>query len=136
MKKRLLRTSMMALLVAVAGHAQSALTLRADVPFNFEAGGAALKAGTYTVNQGTRGVILVIPASGKPAALMLAGRPECAGDQSTSRLVFHRYGNTYLLSQIWTRGENCGRQLPVTRRELELAARQRAPDETIILAIR
>jgi hypothetical protein len=127
---------MIALLVAVAGHAQSALTLRANVPFNFEAGGATLKAGPYTVNQGTPGVIEVISVRGKAAAFVMAGTAECAGKQSTSRLVFNRYGNTYLLSQIWTRGENCGRQLPVTRRELELAARQHAPDETIIVAVR
>ena len=73
---------------------------------------------------------------GKAGAFLFAATTQSAGIQSGSRLVFHRYGTTYLLSQIWTEGNNLGRQVPVTSRERELEARQTVPDETIVLALR
>ena len=45
MKTQVLRTSIVALLVAVAGHAQSTLQLHANIPFSFVAGRATLNAG-------------------------------------------------------------------------------------------
>ena len=136
MKTHVLRVSIVALLVAVAGHAQSSLPLHANIPFNFVAGSATLNAGLYTVDQGNAGLINMRTTDGETGTFLFAAAGECAGNQTASRLVFHRYGNTYLLSQIWTAGNNCGRQVPVTRRERELAARHRAPDETIVLAMR
>jgi len=71
---------------------------------------------------------------GKAGTFLYAATGQCGGVQSTSRLVFNRYGSTWLLSQIWTRGDNCGRRVQATRRDRELAARHKAPDETIVLA--
>ena len=136
MKTHVLRTSIIALLVAVASHAQSNLALHANIPFSFVAGRATLNAGQYRVDQGNRGLITLKAANGKTNAFLLTATQQCGGIQTASRLVFHRYGNTYILSQIWTQGDNCGRQATVTKRERELAARQKAPDETIILAMR
>jgi hypothetical protein len=136
MKTHALRTSILALLMAAAGHAQSSLPLNADIPFNFVAGNATLPAGRYTVNQGRSGMIALNAQALKASAFLNANTVECAGNQTASRLVFHRYGTTYLLFQIWTAGNDCGRQAPVTNRERELAARHTPPDETIILATR
>jgi hypothetical protein len=136
MKKHVLRTSIMTLLVAMAGHAQSSLPLRAYVPFDFVAGGATFKAGQYTVNQNNFGPTNIRSADGKASAFLTASALQGAGAQSASRLIFNRYGSTYQLAQIWTRGDECGRQLPVDRREPEPLARQRLPHETIVLAAR
>jgi hypothetical protein len=75
-------------------------------------------------------------ADGEASAFLFASTAQCGGVQSASKLVFHRYGSTYLLSQIWTEGNDCGRQVPGTRRERELEVRQNSPDETIVLAMR
>ncbi|HXR35825.1 MAG TPA: hypothetical protein VN754_07760 [Candidatus Binataceae bacterium] len=56
MKTQVLRTSILALLLAVAGHAQSSLPLHANIPFSFVAGSATLDAGPYTVDQGNAGL--------------------------------------------------------------------------------
>jgi hypothetical protein len=136
MKTHVLRTSILALALAAAGHAQSTVELHANIPFNFVAGSATLDAGEYAVDQAHSGLIDVKSANGKGSAFLFAGPGDCAGNQTTSRLVFHRYGNTYVLSQIWTRGDNCGRTVQVTARERELAARHKAPDETIIVAMK
>jgi hypothetical protein len=137
MKTHVLRTSILATMLAVAGYAQSTLPLRANIPFNFVAGSATLNAGPYIVDQGHSGLILMQSANGKASAYLFATAVQCTGGvQSASRLVFHRYGDTYLLSEIWTEGDNCGRQAPRTSRERELAAKHIAPDETIVLAMR
>src|ERR1700689_4586114 len=127
MKTHVLRTSILALLVAVAGHAQSSQLLNANIPFNFVVRGATLPAGHYTVNQGGAGLITLKSPERKASAFLSAPAMECTGNQATSRLVFHRYGKTYLLSEIWTDGSNCGRRAPVTTLERELAAKQKAP---------
>jgi hypothetical protein len=136
MKTHVLRTWIIALLVAAAGHAQSPRQLSANIPFSFVAGRATLNAGQYIVDQSNPGLIQIKSANGRPGAFLLTATGHCAGNQPASKLVFHRYGDTYLLSQIWTRGDNYGRQTLVTGRERELAARYRAPDETIFLAMR
>ena len=135
MKTNVLRTSIMAVLVAAAAHAQSFATLRFTIPFNFAAGNATLAAGTYTVNQSRPGQIALKAPDGRAHATMLAPIVECAGVQTASKLVFHRYGNTYVLSQIWTARDGCGRQAPVSPNERKLAARQKAADETILAAL-
>jgi hypothetical protein len=38
-----------------------------------------------------------------------------------TKLVFHRYGDRYVLREVWT-GTGTGRDLPEPRREKELAA--------------
>jgi hypothetical protein len=135
MKTNALRTSLLALVLTAAGHAQSTLTLRADVPFNFTVGNSTHTAGEYRVEQGNR-LITIRSANGKGGAFLLAMAGQCVPHQTASRLVFHRYGDTYLLSQVWTEGNDCARQVPVTHRERDLEARHETPNETIILAMR
>jgi hypothetical protein len=136
MKTHVLRTSILAIVLTVAGHAQSSLSLHANIPFNFVAGSTTLNAGEYIVDQRKAGLIDMKAEDGKSSAFLLTATVGCTGNQTASRLVFHRYGNTYLLSQVWTEGNECGRQVPVTSRERELSARHAAPDETIVLALR
>src|SRR5437016_4029786 len=46
------------------------------------------------------------------------GSPRQRSDrQMNAKLVFHRYGSTYFLSQIWMAGESTGRELAQTRQE-------------------
>ena len=136
MKTHVLRTSLMAVLVAAAAHAQSSATLRFTIPFNFAVGKATLAAGRYEVSQSKPGLISLQSREGKAGALILAPIVECAGVQTASKLVFHRYGSAYVLSQIWSEMDGCGRQAPVTTTERRLAAGQKAPVETVVLALR
>src|SRR5260370_5328161 len=41
-----------------------------------------------------------------------------------SKLVFHRYGDTYFLSAVWVTGNPTGRQLFPSRSERDLATRK------------
>jgi hypothetical protein len=76
--------------------------------------------------------VLVRGASG--AAFSVTNRLESRGE-SQAKLVFHKYGDTYILRQVWM-GDGTGRELPRTRLERELMERKvaGAPERVIVAA--
>ena len=77
-----------------------------------------LRAGEYdvrAVNQA--GDAIAIKSVDGDQVLRLSSPKERSDRQMNAKLVFHRYGNTYFLSQIWMAGESTGRELPKTRQE-------------------
>jgi hypothetical protein len=64
MKNNLICPSIAAVLAAVAVYAQSSITLEANVPFDFIAGGKTLAAGAYTVGYSASGVVVINSADG------------------------------------------------------------------------
>ena len=91
-----------------------------DVPFPFVAGGQTLHAGHYIVaamddtvrlfNSQTSGIFLPTHSASRNAS-------------DGTKLVFHRYGDTYFLSAIWVSGNAIGRELPRSKAERELSSR-------------
>jgi hypothetical protein len=57
--------------------------------------------------------------------------------QSKSRLVFHRYGQTYFLAEVWREGDSGGRKLCQSKKERamkrELGALAQSKYETVEL---
>jgi hypothetical protein len=133
MRKQLLRTSVVALLAAAIGYGQSP-RMYVDIPFSFVAGGATLPAGAYTVATSTSGVIVVKSAEQKAGAIISTVPVQSVGIQPASKLIFRRYGSTYLLSQIWTLGDYNGRETPVKSSERELAKRYNSPAKTVAVS--
>jgi hypothetical protein len=133
MRTQLLRTSLVALLAAVIGYGQTP-ALRVDIPFSFTAGGATLPAGEYTVDTSIRGIIIVKSVEQKASSITSTMPVQSLDIQSASKLVFHRFGNTYLLSQVWTQGDYNGREANVASTERKLAKQYKAPDKTVAVA--
>lgn len=103
---------------AVVANGQSKQRLIAEVPFDFVVAEKTLRAGEYhvrAVNQD--GDAISIKSVDGDQVLRLSSSKERSDRQMTAKLVFHRYGNTYFLSQIWMAGESIGRELPKTRGE-------------------
>jgi len=109
---------------AVVANGQSKQKLIAQVPFDFVVAEKTLRSGEYdirAVNQ-TGDAIAIKRADGDQKDLRVLLRQRLkAGDSDAqamnAKLVFHRYGSTYFLSQIWMAGESMGRELPKTRGE-------------------
>jgi hypothetical protein len=104
-----------AMLVLSAG--VQAADVKANVPFTFAVNKKVLSPGTYTISTNEATVLI---RGFNDGAVTLSQRTESQKAQSP-KLVFHRYGDQYILREIWT-GSGVGRQLPETRRERELAA--------------
>jgi hypothetical protein len=98
-------------LAIASAQAQTPSRAEVNIPFDFSAGTAKLKAGVYTVKRMTGNALAIRSADGKTTALVnapltLGSRDSKAGQ----RLVFNKYGDEYFLSQIWLRVDT-GRQL-------------------------
>ena len=109
----------LALATAVVTNGQTNKRVIADVPFDFMAGGKECRSGKYDVRiVNSDDLISIQNADGSGQVLGLTHTSNNAKDQALSaKLVFHRYGDTYFLSQVWMAGEKRGRELSKSRRE-------------------
>jgi hypothetical protein len=89
--------------------------LVANIPFAFVVGGQTLQPGHYVVSnlhdhlsiQGQQSAKVLAPVHSKE-------RPP---RENSSKLVFHRYGDTYFLSEVWIVGNPIGKELFPSRAE-------------------
>lgn len=112
------------MLTVVSAAAQSKRSRVTNIPFNCIVGGKTLPAGDYTVEPNRRDsekVWLIQTRDGGTSAFFNTIPLRASETQEQTRLVFHKYGNQYFLSQIWTAGGNSGRELLMPRQERELA---------------
>ena len=94
----------------------AAADIRANVPFSFTVDKKVLPAGTYNVTSSNAHTLLI--SSFGAGAITMGQRAESRS--GSPRLVFHRYGNDYILREVWM-GGGSGYQLRETARERELA---------------
>jgi hypothetical protein len=99
--------------------AQSSSTVaQANIPFAFQAGNEQMPAGQYrVVRESTSLVLLSGPSHAEDFIVMHAAISLKA--PSNGKIVFHRYGDKYYLSQIWTAGETTGLEATKCRAEKE-----------------
>ena len=97
----------------VSAHAQSTSQVVADIPFEFAVGGKLLKAGEYSVGgfTGTGATVLIRSWDSRGSAFRLTNAIQATNVPEKSKLVFHRYGQRYFLSEVWAPGQQTGRQL-------------------------
>lgn len=96
----------------VSAHAQSGIVV-ADVPFEFAVGSKSLTAGEYSVRAFTTNgdAVLIRAKDSNGGVIRLTRSIQARMVPKQAKLVFHRYGQRYFLSEIWTTGERTGRQL-------------------------
>lgn len=125
------------LLMAACASAQS-VNVKTNVPFDFVVGNATLPAGAYSIQsinyESGSSTLVIRGENGKPGRLIASNAAEKLEAAETSHLLFHRYGDTYFLAQIWMQGEQQGRELRQTRRETEMAKNLRPSEDVIVLA--
>jgi hypothetical protein len=131
MAKQMIKTlSMLMLLVVVAlataaVSAQSTRRVVATIPFGFTVGDKAMPAGSYSVQSVSIGSnILRITGTSKSTIRLTSSLHRLNG--SNGKLVFHRYGNEYFLSEIWAPGEADGQRLVKSNREKSMQREQLA----------
>lgn len=138
MKNQLFALIGLGLLLATASAYAQTGTVKANVPFNFVVEKADLPAGEYTIHPlGSVGVALAIEsADGKVAKVILSNACSANHVPEKTKLVFHRYGSQYFLTQIWTEGNDRGRELPTSQREREVAMDYPAQNVVVVATLR
>jgi len=81
-----------------------AQTVRAQIPFNFVAGSSRLAAGEYTVQIGGRTdrALAMCGPQQRECVSLIATVVASRIPNDRGKIVFHRYGNRYFLSEIWS----------------------------------
>jgi len=110
-----------ALGVGVAS-AQSTAPMNFRTPFAFTVGDQLLPAGAYTVQVvSVTGTLLFSKPDGTASGFISSLPLQKTEFENRSKLVFHRYGSSYYLSEIWTTGYRTGRTIMQHPSELKLA---------------
>jgi hypothetical protein len=121
MKRNLLLfAAALALLVTTAASAQT-IGLKANVPFSFIVNHATLPAGEYSVDSVGDHVLAIRSLTSKTTNLVISNSCEMLKPVGKTKLIFHRYGDRYFLSQIWVAGIDAGYELRANSREKEVA---------------
>ena len=138
MKKQAFRIlavlSLLLTMSAAIVHAQSKRST-INIPFSFTVGHKTLPAGEYTVepNRGNSdNVWLVESTTGHDSVVFTTGSVWTRETQEDTKLVFNNYDGQYFLSQIWSTGDNTGRELRMPRLERQLA-KSRIQREKVIV---
>jgi hypothetical protein len=107
------------LVFAAASLAGSGTTLKAKVPFAFTIGAKSVPAGIYEVYELRPGLIRIGGAQGNQ--LLLTNQGTQVGDNNSAKLVFHRYGDQYFLSEVFDGMNHEGLRIPTSKLEREYA---------------
>jgi len=134
----ILTAGLLALVLAVgSAMAQSNVTLKADVPFEFVASKNTLPAGEYTVQFWAGSPTLAVANADRSAkAVVMTNAIEADRPAEQPKLVFRKYGDRYFLAQIWVDGVARGNELPVSKTEREWTRRASQPQVIAIIARR
>ena len=120
--------------MAVPVMAQSGgVMLRGEVPFDFVSANRSIPAGQYSIEIGQLQV-RIKGANGNPVQVVLSNPRHQDGNGGKPRLVFHKYGDTYFLHQIWTADYKV--EFRISRAEYNLKASLQTDEDTVILAMR
>ena len=127
----ILTTLALALLISVPLSAQT--TAKATVPFDFTVGQTRMPAGTYEVSRLSDGAILIRDNKTAKSVVSLFNTEAPKRADSTPKLVFHRYGDKYFLSQVFRGNGGAVLRLPTSKlEEEERIAGSSVPEKTVI----
>ena len=110
---------------------------KTDIPFAFQVANQTMPAGEYLIQRMTdtkEGVqyTMIRRTDRSRAAVALTFAVDAKNAKSDPKLVFHTYGNSYFLSEIWT-GQDQGQHLLLSNREKELARETTAKEVAVSL---
>ena len=134
MKKQIIRNaaifSLFLMVAVVSVNAQVASRAEVKIPFDFSAGKATLKAGTYQISRTSTSILKIRSLDGKTVVLVNAPLSISARDSKFGeRLVFNQYDDKYFLSQVWLSVEN-GQQIFPASDENKIAREFKHTDVT------
>jgi len=117
---------------------QAQNSVRANVPFAFSLEKTSMPEGGYEISSVDEKVISIRNLETGQARFLIASVHVQASQDQHAKLVFHKCGDQYFLSQIWD-GSADGIELPASKREKELSmasANFSDGPETVIIAMK
>jgi hypothetical protein len=113
----------------------------ANIPFAFAVADKTMPAGQYTIQSAsvsTKGLVRVQSVANGESAMVLAPASNASyktTEKVQAKVVFHRYGDRYFFSEIWTAdGSLCGKTTP-TKLERETRISSNDPKQMASISI-
>jgi hypothetical protein len=112
-------------------------SVRAKIPFDFTVGKQLLPAGTYTIKAKSSG-LLVIQNHDKPVTVLTIAEQDGARSPNGGKLMFHKYGDQYFLSEILCDSEDIDVKVPSSKTEKRFQLQQAMvhPSSEVFIAAR
>ena len=133
---------LLSLLVVANAHAQDpGAAMRVSIPFDFTVEGKTLPAGQYEVrriNDEPTGLLIQNTYHRRNEAWFQTEPRDERRTPNHSLLVFHRYNDSYFLSEVVNAGEERAEELRTTREERHLRtemAKNNSEPETVTIAM-
>lgn len=101
--------------LSISGASAQAIA-RAEIPFDFSCQRQAMPRGDYTISIFQERFIQLSSMDGKTHVVSLFEPNVKVGGPDT-KLVFHRYGDRYFLSEVQTADRELGMKLPTSKAE-------------------
>jgi hypothetical protein len=95
--------------------------IKVTVPFSFVIGRSPFSAGEYSIFS-AKDKVWVQEASGRNVAVSFTGALDGEVPKLNGRVVFDCYSEECFLSQVWIAGQDSGRTLPRSKRQVRLAS--------------
>ncbi len=127
----------LALIVSVP-FVQAQSQVKANVPFAFSLQDQSMPAGNYKIMELNDRVLEVRNLDSQHGQLLAKQMSVQSSRIQSPKLVFHKYGDQYFLSEIWDGESDSGIAFAESKREKEVqtAANSLAPPETVIVAMK
>jgi hypothetical protein len=133
---------LLSVLAVVSVHAQdSGMAIRASIPFDFTVEGKTLPAGDYEIRRISdepTGMLIQNVRRRRDEAMFQTEPRDERRISNHSLLVFHRYGDSYFLSEVRAAGQETAQDLRPTRAERTLRsemAKNNLEPETVTVAM-
>jgi hypothetical protein len=145
MRKKIFSAALTCSLLIVVGAATAyaqlpGTALRATIPFDFSVRGKVLPAGDYEIKRITDqpdGLVISNVNDMHDQAMFETEAVEAPRILSRGEIIFQRYGDSYFLSEVFTGGEQAGREAIPSRQERMLrreSASNKTEPQTVALA--
>jgi hypothetical protein len=114
-------TALVLALVVNVPFATAQTKAKAAVPFAFTVGQTSMPAGSYTISEISDRVMQIRNDETNAVVTVITQREESLNQQSP-RLVFHEYGDSYILAEAWGNWKDSGMAFQTGELEKELRA--------------
>jgi hypothetical protein len=107
-------------------------TVRVVIPFAFSIGDNKLSAGEYYIGPTGEKAVAIRSVAGGLSVVALTNAVSDDRQVSSPKLVFHRYGDQYFLTQAWLRTSDEGREFFISKEESKWAHASPRGEVTVI----
>ena len=121
--------------VTVFAQTENHQLMTVKIPFGFSVQDHSLPAGEYNIfTVLPERAIRITSTDGRYSAIVNTLPNYASSPSENSRLIFHRYGDEYFLAQVWTAGQDVGRNPISSKRAVERASNGSSRQTWTVLA--